>query len=77
VLKWTFSIVLFGLLLLCAIYIIHVFTKNKIQLESNAIPKVLNILYIVYVIYFFNNKINLNDQHFFLKHRSNLYLITY
>lgn len=46
VLKWTFSIVLFGLLLLCAIYIIHVFTKNTFQLESNATPKKKNSLHI-------------------------------
>lgn len=44
VLKWTFSIVLFLLLLVGAIYLVHIFTKNKIQLESNASIKVPNIV---------------------------------
>lgn len=44
VLKWTFAIVLIGLLLLGAIYLVQlIFTKNKIQLESNPTIKVSNI----------------------------------
>jgi len=40
VLKWTISIVLFGLLLLGAIYIVHIFFKNELQPDFSANIKV-------------------------------------
>ncbi|KAL4142192.1 hypothetical protein QTP88_004701 [Uroleucon formosanum] len=46
VLKWTFSIVLFGLLLLGAIYLVYIFTGTTTQLKSNATIKKNNSLHI-------------------------------
>lgn len=48
-LKWTFGIVLFGLLLLGAIYLVYIFTANITQLESNATIKVPIIVILIII----------------------------